>query len=284
MSKQQTYFQVQQQYQKLVINQGAEVPAVTELLLGITGWTPIELLRQQRNIMPTSQQEKLKKAIQKYLAGWPVQYLLGKAAFFGHEFSVDPAVLIPRPETEELVEWILADFPQNEPLKAVDVGTGSGAIGISLKLARPSWQLTLTDLSGAALQIAQKNAQQLLAEVVTIEGDLLQPLLGKYDLIISNPPYIAENERPLMDRSVLEHEPAMALFAAENGLKIYRRLAKQLAAKLTDNGRLYVEIGFQQAVAVKKIFHQQLPTAKITVKKDITGKDRMIRVCLKSDK
>lgn len=130
----------------------------------------------------------------------------------------------------------------------------------------------------------KKNAQQLLAEVVTIEGDLLQPLLGKYDLIISNPPYIAENERPLMDRSVLEHEPAMALFAAENGLKIYRRLAKQLAAKLTDNGRLYVEIGFQQAAAVKKIFHQQLPTAKITVKKDITGKDRMIRVCLKSDK
>lgn len=279
MIKQQlTYFQAQQYFQKLVSSRGGEPPAVTELLLGITGWTPIELLRQQRELLPLSQQQQLEGMIQRYLTGWPVQYLLGHAAFFGHDFLVDPTVLIPRPETEELVEWVLADFSQQTTLKVADIGTGSGAIGISLKLERPNWQLLLTDLSPAALQTAQKNADRLQAKVTAVSGDLLAPLTGKYDVIVSNPPYIAADERPLMDRSVLEHEPAVALFAAENGLQIYHRLAEQLADKLTATGSMYLEIGFRQAAVVKKIFQSRFPMAQVSSKKDIAGKDRMVRV------
>lgn len=256
-----------------------ELAAVESLLLGITGWSRIELLRNLRQPLPTKTKNQLIKLTNQYLAGWPVQYLLQRANFFGHEFYVDPAVLIPRPETEELVEWVLADTAvQPAALRIADIGTGSGAIGISLKMAHPNWQVVLSDISAAALKVAQKNAAKLHADVTCCQGDLLTPLAGKFDLIVSNPPYIAVNEKKLMDKSVLEHEPQQALFAAENGLYFYRRLAQQVQKYLRPAGRLYLEIGFQQAAYVKEIFFKNSAQVKVTIKKDIAGKSRMVRV------
>ncbi|WP_281164717.1 peptide chain release factor N(5)-glutamine methyltransferase [Liquorilactobacillus sicerae] len=271
--------QLLRQLRNQVQAEGGESAAVDSLLLGITGWSQIELLRNLRQPLPTETKGRLIKLTNQYLAGWPVQYLLQQAEFFGHEFYVDAAVLIPRPETEELVEWVLADTAARQPaLRVADIGTGSGAIGISLKMARPNWQVVLSDISTAALKVAKKNATRLHADVTCCQGDLLAPLSGDFDLIISNPPYIAANEKKFMDKSVLEHEPQQALFAAENGLYFYRQLAQQVQKYLRPAGRLYLEIGFQQAARVKEIFLKSPAQVEVTVKKDLTGKDRMVRV------
>lgn len=278
MSKALACFQVQQNLQQLVAKHGGEKFAVDVLLLGITGWSQIDLLRNLRQPLESSVVQQLKVLVDKYLAGWPVQYLLKKAVFFGHDFYVDPAVLIPRPETEELVEWILQDFGDRRNLRVVDIGTGSGAIGISLKLAAPSWEVFLTDISSEALQVAKKNAVDLQTPVQLLQGDLFDPLKGKYDLIVSNPPYIAQSEKNLMDQSVILHEPHQALFASENGLYFYRQIAKQAGNFLKKDGCLFLEIGFDQGKTVADIFLKSFLRAKVKVKKDISGKDRMIRV------
>jgi release factor glutamine methyltransferase len=278
MSEPLACFQVQQNLKQLVKKHSGEEAAVDVLLLGITGWSQLDLLRNLRQPLANSLVQQLTALVAKYLAGWPVQYLLKKAVFFGHDFYVDPAVLIPRFETEELVEWILQDFGNCQNLRVADIGTGSGAIGISLKLAKPNWQVLLTDISNEALQVAQKNATALRAAVKLLQGDLFRPLSGRYDLLVANPPYIAQSEKKLMDQSVILHEPHQALFASENGLYFYRQMAKQAAGFLKKDGCLFLEIGFNQGKAVTNIFLKNFPHVKVKVKKDISGKDRMIRV------
>lgn len=248
------------------------------LLRGQMNWSMTDLLLHLRDEMSSGEWETFQKNVEYYKEGWPVQYILGYAEFFGLKFKVTPDTLIPRVETEELVEWILNDLKQYSNLKVLDVGTGSGAIGLSLKSQIPTWQVTLSDISAEALAVARENAKNLKLNVQFIQSDLFKKIDEKYDVLVSNPPYISFDESKYMDKSVLEHEPKTALFAADHGLALYKRIAQECSQNLSENGKIYLEIGFKQGQEVQAIFQQQFPDANVTLKKDMAGNDRMIKV------
>ena len=212
----------------------------------------------------------------------PPQYILGHAPFYGREFMVDARVLIPRPETEQLVEWILQDASgtQGAPVSVLDIGTGSGAIIETLMLENPRVKGFAADISPDALAVAENNAQRFgLHNLHVIESDVYQGVADlQFDIIVSNPPYIARTDEAEMDASVLAYEPQMALFADRDGLAIYDKIAAGLARHLTAQGRAYFEIGYQQGPAVVALMQQALPEATVTLKKDFAGLDRMVRV------
>ena len=211
----------------------------------------------------------------------PPQYILGHAPFFGREFLVDERVLIPRPETEELVDWILKDAGSGvQPVSVLDIGTGSGAIIETLMLENQRVRGFATDISDEALTVAQANAQRFeLSFLHFAKSDVYNQLDGLvFDIIVSNPPYIATQDKHEMDASVLTFEPHNALFAEHDGLDIYERIAAGLDEHLTAHGRAYFEIGYQQGPAVVDMMQAALPNAKITLRQDFAGLDRMIRV------
>lgn len=211
----------------------------------------------------------------------PPQYILGHAPFFGREFLVDERVLIPRPETEELVDWILKDAGSGvQPVSVLDIGTGSGAIIETLMLENQRVRGFATDISDDALTVAQANAQRFeLSFLHFAKSDVYSQLDGLvFDIIVSNPPYIATQDKHDMDASVLTFEPHNALFAEHDGLDIYERIAAGLDEHLTAHGRAYFEIGYQQGPAVVDMMQAALPNAKITLRQDFAGLDRMIRV------
>jgi len=201
--------------------------------------------------------------------------------FFGREFLVDERVLIPRPETEELVDWILKDAGSGvQPVSVLDIGTGSGAIIETLMLENQRVRGFATDISDDALTVAQANAQRFeLSFLHFAKSDVYNQLYGLvFDIIVSNPPYIATQDKHEMDASVLTFEPHNALFAEHDGLDIYERIAAGLDEHLTAHGRAYFEIGYQQGPAVVDMMQAALPNAKITLRQDFAGLDRMIRV------
>lgn len=186
-------------------------------------------------------------------AGEPIQYILGEAEFYGRSFRVTPAVLIPRPETEHLVEKALALCAEVASPRIVDIGTGSGAIAVTLAAELPQAALTAVDLSSAALALAQQNAALLGVAGHTrfFEGDLLAPVAGEvFDLVVSNPPYIPEEDRASLAVEVRAHEPELALFAGADGLDLYRRLIPAAFAALAPGGYLLLEIGYGQSEAI----------------------------------
>jgi len=191
----------------------------------------------------------------------PLQQIVGVQAFWRHDFLVTPDVLVPRPETELLVETAVERLRGSERPLVVDVGTGSGCIALSLALERPDAQLHATDLSEAALAVARENARRLGAgtRVAFHQGDLLEPvaaLRGRLDLVVSNPPYVAEADRGSLAPELLDHEPALALFGGRDGLDVFRRLAPAAAAALRPGGRLLLEVGLGQADAVAALCRQ----------------------------
>ncbi|WP_125766047.1 peptide chain release factor N(5)-glutamine methyltransferase [Levilactobacillus mulengensis] len=243
------------------------------------GWSFTELVQHYREPATPAFLTTYRAQVDRVCAGEPAQYVLGHAPFFGREFQVTAATLIPRQETEELVEWILASV--TTPISLLDVGTGSGAIAVSLKAEQPDWTVTATDISAAAVDVARANAQALAAPVTFAVGDLLAPVSGqRFDVIVSNPPYIDHTELPEMDESVKRFEPQGALFAADHGLAFYRRFAASIGDFLVPHGQFFAEIGYQQGPAVKAIFAAAYPQARVTIKADINGHDRMVRVQL----
>jgi len=208
----------------------------------------------------------------------PAQYLVGDTDFYNLNLKLDKRVLIPRPETEELVDLILRDNSSKDGLKILDLGTGSGAIGLSLKKAKPSWEITLADLSDDALEVARENALFNNLAVDTIKSDVFSNIFEKFDIIVSNPPYISQDEVKYMDRSVLEYEPNMALFADNDGLLIYQKIAQEASDYLKEEGRIYLEIGFKQASAVQDLFTKNMPNKKVQIFQDFAGVDRMVRL------
>lgn len=272
-----TFFEAQKWAFSFINEHHKETSAAEMLLTGQFGWSTTELLMHYRDEMPKEQLEIFKKNIKAYCEGKPAQYILGKAHFFGEEFKVTPATLIPRQETEELVEWILSDEPK-KGARILDIGTGTGAIGLSLKNEREDLFVTLSDISAEALDVAKTNALTLGLEVDLKESDLFENITGKFDVIVSNPPYIAESEVELMDESVLKYEPKTALFAPDEGLYLYKRIAKEIAPYLNENASLYLEIGLYQGKSVVSIFEQAFPNARVDLKQDINGHDRMVRV------
>ena len=224
-----------------------------------------------------SQEEREQlKAIQKQLlAHKPAQYIIGSSDFHGLNLKVDERVLIPRPETEELVELILSENPET-PLSVLDIGTGSGAIALALANSRPDWQITASDLSSDALSLARENAQSCGLSLTFVQSDCLDAIQGKFDIIVSNPPYISEADKDEVGLNVLASEPHMALFAGENGYAIYRKIAEQAGDYLTEKGKIYLEIGYKQGDGVADLLRQFFPKKRIRVLKDQFGKDRIV--------
>jgi release factor glutamine methyltransferase len=226
----------------------------------------------------------------------PLQYVLGSAEFYGLKFFVNENVLIPRPETEELVEWILNDFQRHPELvegnrrpqqfdkltvtpSAIDIGTGSGCIPIVLKKHLPNAEILALDFSEKALKTAKNNAGYHQAEIQFIQADFLKMdfnLLPMLDIIVSNPPYIAENEKPQMNRNVWGFEPHSALFVPnENSLVFYEKIVELAKSNLNPNGKVYVEINQDLAEETKTLFGSYFKNVEL--KKDISGNFRMIK-------
>lgn len=272
------YFEVLKRASSFLEENGKDGYAIHYLFLERKNWSKTDWLLHMREEASKEDQQLIAADLEKLMADQPPQYLLGYSDFYGHRFSVTQDTLIPRPETEELVEYCLKENNE-EMLKVVDVGTGTGAIAISLKLARPNWQVMAVDLSEGALRVAEKNAAALGAEIPFFLGDGLAPVSDQsIDILISNPPYISEDEWALMDDSVKKYEPHMALFAENQGLAIYEQLIKEAKNCLTPAGKIYFEIGFQQGAAVKALIEAAFPEKRVRVKQDLSGNDRMVIV------
>lgn len=252
-------------------------------LLDLADLTTGSWLMRQNKPMPSGEWEQYQAGLQRIVNDhYPWQYLAGQAWFYGYCFKVTEATLIPRQETEELVGEIIQRIKSGEiPADAhlVDIGTGSGAIAITLKLLVPSLQVTATDISAAALAVAQENAAQLQADVTFKLGDLYEPLAGQtFDVIVSNPPYIGDAEIAAMGLDVIKYEPHLALFAADSGYALYWRLLADLPVYLRPCGWFFAEFGYLQGAALKAVFQEKLLYSTVTVKQDYTGLDRMLIV------
>lgn len=216
--------------------------------------------------------------------GVPVQHLMGTASFYGREFKVNQHVLIPRFETEELVEAVFHSIRQkvkNEELIVADVGTGSGVIAITLKLLLPSLRIIATDISKEALQVAKRNAANYNVDVEFLEGDFLLPLLERKlvpNVIVSNPPYIKYSDREMLKDTVKDYDPELALFAKDEGLYAYKTIVSQAKAYRQSLKKLFFEIGYDQAEEVTNILHAAFPEAALSVLQDINKKNRIVRM------
>ena len=205
----------------------------------------------------------------------PAQYIIGHAEFFGMQLKVDERVLIPRPETEELVDLILTENPKKN-LKVLDIGTGSGAIALALAKNRPDWSVTAADISQDALDLSLENANAQNLNLSFIKSDCFSEISAKYDIIVSNPPYISRADEAEVSLNVLHSEPHLALFADEDGLAIYRKIAEGSKDYLTDDGKIYLEIGYKQGQSVPALFMENIPDKRVRTLKDQFGQDRMV--------
>jgi release factor glutamine methyltransferase len=255
-----------------------------ELLLRYyTGMDRSKLLANLREELLPQVESAFKEAVLLHGEGRPIQYIMGFEEFYGRTFKVNEHVLIPRPETEELILGALERmnrlFDQDGELDVVDIGTGSGAIAISLKLERPHLKVTATDISIDALNLARSNAKELLASIEFVAGDTLLPFINqgkKFDVVISNPPYIPLSDQQEMSVVVTEHEPHQALFAGDDGLDVYRRFAHQLPHVLKEKALVGFEVGAGQSEKVCALMQGAFPAAKVETAYDINGKDRMV--------
>lgn len=244
------------------------------------GWTKTDLVMNYRNTMPSREVKQFVEDFNAYLEGRPMQQIIGHEWFYDYKFKVTADTLIPRPETEEWLDRVLKQLVE-EKLNVLDLGTGTGVLGITLKLERPQDQVTATDISHAALLVAQENAEKLGADIVFKEGDLFEPLKGeKFDVVVCNPPYIGATEIEVMDQSVIDYEPKTALFAEDDGLAIYKQIAKEVSEYLNPNAKLYLEIGYQQGEQVAQLFKEQFTEAKVEVWQDFNQLDRVVAVYL----
>jgi release factor glutamine methyltransferase len=219
----------------------------------------------------------LRELLKKRGEGIPLQHLLGTVWFHKYEFKTDARALVPRPETEELTEWILS-WPLPETQRVLDMGCGSGVIGLSLAKSRPTWELVLADVSEDALSLARENAASLAVEnAELLHSDLFSSLTGSFDGIVANLPYVADGERATMAREVL-HDPALALFSGADGLDLIRRFIPEAFQRLKPGGWIALEIGHDQASQVVEIL-QSSGFAEIDVKTDMSGVARFPVAC-----
>ncbi|RHM61322.1 MULTISPECIES: peptide chain release factor N(5)-glutamine methyltransferase [Coprobacillaceae] len=219
--------------------------------------------------------------MEEYYNGKPIQYIKGYETFFGRDFDVNEDVLIPRYETEELVENILYRiddyFSDYQDIHLCDVGTGSGAIAITLALEEPRLKVIATDISDDALTVAKHNAKKLGANIEFRSGDMLEPLLKtneKVDIFVSNPPYIPNDQE--IEAMVKDNEPHVALFGGNDGLYFYRKIFNEVKPLLNDRALLAFEMGFDQRELMEEAIHQFFGDVPFEIIKDINGKDRML--------
>lgn len=264
-----------------LVEHGRDENAGELLLRHYLGVNRAALFASFRDELSLDVWKNFEKAVYLHGAGEPVQYIIGYEEFYGRRFSVNKEVLIPRPETEELIYNALQRMDKlfnNQLLSLIDIGTGSGAIAVTMKLERPSLEVTATDIAKESLLVAEKNAAELGADIRFVEGDLLSPFIGeqRFDVILSNPPYIPDGDIDNMSVVVTEHEPHRALFAGVDGLTIYRRLMEQLPHIIGERALIGFEIGAGQSEAVSQLLSMTFPDAKVDIVYDINGKDRMV--------
>lgn len=265
----------------LAVYDAREASAIAhEVLEHITGRTKLQRISEKDKMFSAVQQagyDELKTLLQK---GSPIQYALGRAWFMGRDFVVDEHVLIPRPETEELVQWIADEWMGKEPA-ILDIGTGSGCIPVMLKLLLPLSQVTSMDISTGAIAVAKSNADKHNAGVSFVQGDFLdgefRSELPQYDVIVSNPPYIPETEQASLHSNVRDYEPGIALFVpGDDALLFYRNIADFGREHLKEGGAVYCELHVDYALATQQLFVAEGYT-EVEVRPDMHGNLRMLK-------
>lgn len=253
-----------------------EIESMTRVIFeDVLLWKPVDIVMRDQEPLPSFFDTKLDGIIDRLLRHEPLQYILGKARFHGHSFAVTPATLIPRPETEQLVDMIVDQNPGSD-LRVLDIGTGSGCIAISLARALKFAHVTATDISPQALAVAQQNAAALKTRVSFVQQDILttQAPREAWDIIVSNPPYITMSERSAMERNVLDYEPGSALFVPDdNPMLYYRPIAAYASLALASAGRLYLEINRAMVSQVVQTL-QQAGLKNIQLHNDFNGNPR----------
>ncbi len=272
-----TYAQRFAAYEKRLVALGEEAEALQFVFRHKKNMSLTDFVLSLNKAVTPEDDQLLEDLFQQLSQHFPAQYILGQVAFSGLSLVVDERALIPRPETEELVSLVLEEN-QEADLQVLDLCTGSGAIALALKKNRPHWQLSASDISEASIALAKENGKRQNLSVTFISSDLFSALSRPFDLIISNPPYIAPKDKAEVGTNVLAWEPHLALFAEENGLAVFRRIAEEAGAYLTKTGKLYLEIGYKQGQAVKKLFEEHFPNHRVRTLKDSFGKDRMVVV------
>jgi release factor glutamine methyltransferase len=245
----------------------------------ITGLTRTELIINKNTIFSIEQRKKADSFIEKLKKHEPIQYILGETVFYDLPFLANPSVLIPRPETEELVEWIVNEHISKNGLKILDIGTGSGCIAISLKFTLKSANVWAFDISESALETAGENAILNNVEVTFQQIDILKTDYSnlKWDIIVSNPPYISDNEKPEIQPNVLNYEPHLALFVNENDPMIfYKRIADYAQKYLNSGGKLFFEIHRDAGEKCIDILEKS-GFKNVELRKDLFGNNRMIK-------
>ena len=264
-------------FEEELIRQGEEAESLSFVYRSLKNLTFTDFVFALQQEVTDEEKLFVEEIYQQLAAHKPAQYIIGYADFFGMHLTVDERVLIPRPETEELVELILAENHE-ENLKVLDIGTGSGAIALALAKNRPDWSVTAADISQDALDVASENAKNQKLNIFFKKSDCFAEISEKYDIIVSNPPYISHEDESEVSLNVLHSEPHLALFADEDGLAIYRRIAEDAKDYLKDGGKIYLEIGYKQGQSVPELFRKYLSDKRVRTLKDQFGQDRMVVV------
>ncbi|EIL3011394.1 peptide chain release factor N(5)-glutamine methyltransferase [Staphylococcus pseudintermedius] len=270
------YKEWRQQAEQQMVVKGYEPNAIQWFMMDTLQWSRTSLILNEMTPMAESTLKQLNDGLSQLLTGMPVQYVVGQSEFYGRQFKVNSDVLIPRPETEEVVHYFLTQLAAAKVV--ADIGVGSGAIAITLKAERPELRVIATDISFQALAVARENAQRLQRDITFLQGNALQPLIDqdvRLDGLISNPPYIGEYERTLMDNSVIQYEPHVALFAAQEGYQVYAAILRDLPHVMQDGAPVVFEIGFQQGAQLTRMMQQLYPHITPEVINDINGHARI---------
>ena len=263
-----------------------DIPEATlrTFLFELTSEKGIDLFRDKDQPADEEVLRRFEEGMQRILRHEPMNYVLGYSWFYGYRFKVDPRVLIPRYETEELVALILREcdefFKGQTEVTAADIGCGSGAIALAVKKEDPRFRMYATDISEEALSLARENSELLGADVTFFAGDMLAPIRERgirLDVLISNPPYIPDQEE--LEESVRDYEPHVALFGGEKGVDFYEIMLSGAKDVMKERGMIFFEIGYNQKEMILNKAKEYFPDAEMRVEKDINGKDRMF--CLK---
>ena len=267
--------QIFKDFEEKLIVQGEEAESLSFVYRSLKNLSFTDFIFTLQQKVTEEEKEFVEEIYTKLANHIPAQYIIGHADFFGMQLKVDERVLIPSPETEELVELILAENLKDN-LKVLDIGTGSGAIALALAKNRLDWSVTASDISEDALELATENANAQNLNLSFIKSDCFSEISSKYDIIVSNPPYISREDQEEVGLNVLHSEPHLALFADEDGLAIYRRIAEDSKDYLNDGGKIYLEIGYKQGQSVPALFMENLPEKRVRTLKDQFGQDRMV--------
>lgn len=270
-----TYAQLFSVYESELLAVGEEPESLSFVYRGLKNLDLTAFVLLLRQEVSAEERDVIEQIFQQLKAHQPAQYILGYEDFHGLRFKVDERVLIPRPETEELVDLVLSENSRAN-LRVLDIGAGSGAIAVSLAHARADWDVVAVDISPDALTLAQENAERNKVDVQFILSDLFENISGTFDIIVSNPPYISPDDKAEVELNVLASEPHVALFAEEDGLAIYRNIIEQAGQFLTNNGKIYFEIGYKQGQQVSDLLRQHFPEKNVRVLKDQFGQDRKV--------